>query len=147
MSCTIINYPQRFLTEFSVGDVRIRPFEINKNILELFVSASGDSHPLHTNQEFARTRGYPDVLVHGMCINARCSNFVAQEFVGSHGLLVSMSADFRVPVFCNEPLIWRAKVCRVEVAAEIIEIDWSVLRNNDISVQRGNACVWLGGRK
>lgn len=146
MSSRVIDYPRREIKDFTVGEVRKRQFRIDKENLEFFISASGDLHPLHTNPDFARTRGYPDVVVHGMCINARCSNFVAEEFVGTHGLLVSMNADFRVPVFCNEALIWRAEVSRVEVSTEIVEIKWAVVREGSISVQCGNACVWLGGR-
>ena len=146
MSRSMLDYPRRALEEFTFGEIRERPFRIEEESLELFISASGDSHPLHTNSDFARLLGYRDVLVHGMCINARCSTFVAEEFVGSHGLLVSMNADFRVPVFCNESLTWRGEVCRIDVAAEIIEIKWVVFRDGAIPVQRGTACAWLGRR-
>jgi 3-hydroxybutyryl-CoA dehydratase len=140
------DYPRRALAEFTVGEIRERSFRIEEETLQLFISASGDSHPLHTDPDFARTRGYRDVLVHGMCINTRCSTFIAEEFVGSQGLLVSMNADFRVPVFCNESLTWRGEVCRIDVAAEIIEIKWVVFRDGAVPVQRGNACAWLGRR-
>lgn len=104
MSQSVTNYPRRILSESVVGEVRERIFQVDREALLRFIAASGDSHPLHTNADFARTRGYRDVLVHGMCITTLCSAFVAEEFVGSHGHLVSMSADFRLPVLCDEPL-------------------------------------------
>lgn len=146
MSQSGLHYPRRTLAEFAVGEVRERTFEIDEESLLRFVVASGDSHPLHTNADFARTRGYRDVLVHGMCITARCSAFVAEEFVGSHGLLVSMSADFRLPVFCNESLTWCGEALRVDPVAETVEIKWAVSKDKNIVVQRGTACAWLGGR-
>lgn len=146
MSQSGLNYPRRTLAEFAAGEVRERTFEIDEEILLRFIVASGDSHPLHTNADFARTRGYRDVLVHGMCVTARCSAFVAEEFVGSHGLLVSMSADFRLPVFCNESLTWRGEALRVDPVAETVEIKWAVSKDKNIVVQRGTACAWLGGR-
>lgn len=146
MSQSNLDYPRRTLAEFAVGTVRERTFGIDEESLLHFIAASGDSHPLHTNIEFARTRGYRDVLVHGMCISARCSAFVAEEFVGSHGLLVSMSADFRLPVLCNESLIWRGEVLRVDPVAETVEIKWAASKDKNIVVQRGTACAWLGGR-
>jgi 3-hydroxybutyryl-CoA dehydratase len=145
MSQSGLDYPRRSLAQFTVGEVRERSFRIDEESLLLFIAASGDSHPLHTNTDFARNRGYRDVLVHGMCISARCSAFVAEEFVGSHGLLVSMSADFRLPVFYNESLIWRGEALRVDPVAETVEIKWAVSKDKNIVVQRGTACAWLGG--
>ena len=146
MNLSMLDFPRRALTDFTVGEIRERSFRIEEETLQLFIAASGDSHPLHTNPDFARIRGYRDVLVHGMCINTRCSTFVAEEFVGSHGLLLSMNADFRVPVFCNESLTWRGEVCGVNATAEVIEIKWAVFRDSAILVQRGTACAWLGER-
>ena len=101
MNLEAITYPRRALTEFTVGHIRKRNFHVDHQGLLRFVDASGDGHPVHTSSKFAQSRGYQDVLVHGMCITSICSGFVAEEFVGSHGLLVSMNADFRSPVFCN----------------------------------------------
>lgn len=146
MNQSAIGYPRRALTEFAVGEVRERTFQVNHEALLRFIVASGDSHPLHTNADFARSRGYRDVLVHGMCITALCSAFVAEEFVGSHGLLVSMSVDFRLPVFCDEPLTWRAEVLRVDAVAETVEIKWTASNDQKVATQRGTACAWLGER-
>lgn len=143
MSLSIPDYPRRTLADFAVGNVRERSFMIDEESLRHFILASGDSHPLHTNLDFARSRGNPNVLVHGMCISARCSTFVAQEFVGSHGLLVTMNADFRMPVFCNDSLLWRGKVSRVDAVAEIVEIAWTVFRDGASQVLRGTACARL----
>ena len=79
-----------------------------------------------------------------MCIGARCSSFVAEEFVGSHGLLVSIGLDFRLPVFCNELLTWKGEVLRINLKAETLEIKWGVFKDKHIMVQRGTACAWLG---
>jgi acyl-CoA thioesterase FadM len=82
-----------------------------------------------------------------MCVTALCSAFVTEEFVGSHGLLVSMSADFRAPVFCDEMLTWRAEVAEIGTLAETVEIKWAVVNDRELTVQRGTACAWLGKRK
>ncbi len=144
MSQHSLNYSRHSLVEFAKGAIREHSFVIDEESLLSFVVASGDIHPLHTNPDFAQTLGYRNVLVHGMCISARCSSYVAKEFVGSHGLLVSMSADFRLPVFCNELLTWRGEALRVDFTAETVEIKWEVLKEGNIVVQRGTALAWLG---
>lgn len=144
MNLKVVAYPRRALSEFVVKQVRERSFHVDHEGLLRFAIASGDGHPVHTDAAFAQSCGYRDVLVHGMCINSICSGFVAEEFVGSHGLLISMNAEFRLPIFCNELLRWRAEVLRVDAAAEIVEIKWTVSNDRKVAVQRGTACAWIG---
>lgn len=137
------SYPQYVLGDFQVSMLREFPLAVDRRDVDRFVLASGDAHPLHVDHLFARSRGYPDVVVHGMCIAARCSMFVAKNFVGSHGLLVSLHSDFRLPVFCGEPLTWRGEVIAVNASASTVEIEWQVLNERGLAVQRGTACVLL----
>jgi 3-hydroxybutyryl-CoA dehydratase len=137
-------YPQHAPADFTPGLERTRTFTITRDELGAFSSVSGDHHPLHRDRAFARGRRYPDVLVHGMLIASRASAFVAYDFVGSHGLLVSMTADFRQPAYCDEPLAWSGRVARVSVAVGTVEIDWQVANMRGVVVQRGTACAWLG---
>jgi 3-hydroxybutyryl-CoA dehydratase len=138
-----LGYPRRVLNEFSIGQIRESLFSISPDEFSNFIQASGDRHPLHTNQDFAKQRGYPDVLLHGMCIAARCSNFITYEFVGSHGLLVSMTADFRRPAFVCDPFLWRAEVISIELQAQTAAVKWQVLTESGVLIQRGTACAWI----
>ena len=136
-------YPRHDLAEFTPGLERKREFAVSEADLALFSDVSGDHHPLHGDPGLAHQRGYLDVLVHGMLIASRCSAFVAQDFVGSHGLLVSVASDFRQPVYCSEVLVWRGVVLRVTEEAGTIEIGWQVTNRRGLMVQRGTACTWL----
>jgi len=135
------SYPYRDLSEFVPGVERERTFGITGADLARFAEVSQDQHPLHRVPVFSRERGYPDVLAHGMLVASRCSAFVASEFVGSHGLLVSFAADFRQPVFCDEELIWRGTVTQVSPEDGTVEVSWRVLNDCGHLVQRGTACA------
>lgn len=137
------DYPRRRLDEFQCGLTREAEFEIAPTAFAAFIAASGDRHPLHVDTEFARQRGHADVILHGMCIAARSSHFITREFVGSHGLLVSMSSDFRRPVFVNDRLCWRAEVVRVDAQARTVEVKWQVTLAAGALIQRGTACAWI----
>lgn len=136
-------YPRHQLEDFTPGAVREQRLKVTRADLDRFSDVSGDRHPLHGDSQFAQSRGFSDVLVHGMLITSRCSAFIAHDFVGSHGLLVSMQADFRQPVFCDEELVWRAEVARIDAAATTVEIRWKVANSRGVIVQVGGACAWL----
>ena len=139
-------YHQHSIDEFSAGLTRERSFNVDGQAMQHYMRASDDLHPLHVDAAFARERGYRDVVVHGTCVVARCTGFVAEEFVGSHGLLISISSEFRAPVFCNEPLIWHANVQRIDESANTVEVGWTVTNDRNVIVQRGTAVAWLGSR-
>lgn len=136
-------YPRRSLETIRKGQCSEAHFSVTAKELAAFIKACGDRHPLHTNPRFARQRGYKDVIVHGMCVVARCSSFFANKFVGSHGLFVNINADFRLPVFVDDPLVWRAQVVRVKLNSRTIEAKWHVSNASGQIIQKGTGCAWF----
>lgn len=43
---------------------------VTRHMLALYCGASGDHNPLHTDIDFARRAGLPDVIAHGMLVMA-----------------------------------------------------------------------------
>jgi len=136
-------YPRYEVADFTPGVVREHQFVIDKEQVNFFSNVSEDHHPLHTDVSFSQARGYTDIVVHGMLVASRSSAFIAREFVGSHGLLVSISSDFRQPVFCDMPLVWQGEVERVFADAGTVEIQWKVINDSQIVMQCGTACALL----
>jgi acyl dehydratase len=136
-----MTYPELKIEEFTVGRVIEHEFQLDRKALDHFVSASGDAHPLHTDLEFARSHGHDDVLLHGMLIMSRCSAFVASDFIGIRGVLLSVSSDFIKPGYCGQSYLWRARVTNV-VDSGVIEVSWDVLCEN-VLVQRGSATTFI----
>ncbi len=136
-------YPSYQLADFSLGAIREHSFSITQEDVIQFARVSADSHPLHVDTAFAQQRGYVGVLSHGMLVASRCSAFIARDFVGANGLLVSLSSDFRHPVLCGDELIWQGKVMHIIETASVIEIGWNIKNTRGVIVQLGTACSWL----
>lgn len=137
-------YRLHSIEDFTLGDVYEEPLTVSGNALNAFIEASSDQHPLHTNENFAVAQGYGGVILHGMCIASRCSALIAQHIVGSAGLLVNFTADFRRPARPDEPMRWFAQIDRITPEAKTVEISWRVTDSAGNTVQRGTACAWLG---
>jgi itaconyl-CoA hydratase len=139
-----MHYRELKIDQFMVGRVVEHEFQLDRQALDHFVTASGDAHPLHTNLEFARSQGHDDVVLHGMLIMSRCSAFVASNFIGTRGMLLSMSSDFIKPGYCGQSYLWRARVTNV-VDSGVIEVSWDVLCEN-VLVQRGSATTYISNK-
>lgn len=143
MTADLNGYPRREIEGFVPGEKRTGSFIVSRDQLAHFVEGSEDRHPLHTSPEHAGDRGHKDVVVHGMLVVSRSSAFIAREFVGSHGLLVAMTCDFRQPVYCDEEMVWTGEVSGVSEKAGTVELEWRVTNKAGGIIQLGTACVWL----
>ena len=138
-----VSYPRYLVTDFTSGTTCEHRFLISKEQLELYSKVSGDHHPLHCDVDFSQMRGYSAIVVHGMLVTSRSTAFIAYEFIGSHGLLVSISSDFRQPIFCDMPLVWQCEVDRINIDAGTVEVNWKVISDSQVVMQIGTACIWF----
>lgn len=135
------HYARHHVGNFAPGREFSREFVVASAEVEGFALSSGDQHPLHRDAILAAERDFPGIPVHGMLVASRSSAFVAYDVVGTHGLLVSMTADFRRPVYAGEPLVWRAQVERVVADVGTVELTWLVTNAQGTVTQRGTACA------
>jgi acyl dehydratase len=57
---------QRWFEDFVVGERFVLPSRtMTSALFAAFQTASGDTHPVHYDVEYCRTRGMPDILAHG----------------------------------------------------------------------------------
>ena len=77
----------------------------------LYAKGSGDVFPIHTNPDFARMVGLPDVILHGMCTLAFSTRAVVSALLGGEAQrLRTLSVRFAKMVFHGDTLstrIWR----------------------------------------
>src|SRR5216684_580380 len=57
---------QRWFEDFVLGERFVIPSRtMTSAVFAAFQTASGDTHPIHYDVEYCRTRGMPDLLAHG----------------------------------------------------------------------------------
>ena len=110
--------------EMTVGrkaslDVRLTP-----ELIDAFARLTGDVNPLHASGDFARGRGFPDRLAHGLLTASFFSTICGMLLPGRDCLLQSVRFDFRKPVPAGEALTLEAVIVqRIEsVRAIVLEI-------------------------
>lgn len=80
-------------------------FDIASDQSLRYSRASGDVHPIHNDIEVARTAGFPDLILHGMCTFAMCGQAVVRHAAdGDPRRLLSLGVTFTHPVIVGRPL-------------------------------------------
>jgi acyl dehydratase len=82
-----------------------KTFHVDDDQTYRYAEASGDHNPLHVDEEMAKAMGFPNVIVHGLCVMA-----LAQKGIIDGGLdgepagLRRLSVQFSKPVFPGDDL-------------------------------------------
>ena len=84
----------------------------NQNDLVKYAKASGDFNPIHLDEEFAKTMGLDNVIVHGMLIMAHLGNSIANS--NSVSFLKHFSVQFCSITRIEEELICKGEVSKIE---------------------------------
>lgn len=110
--------------ELTVGlkaslDARLTP-----ELIDAFARLTGDLNPLHTSAEFAKSKGFPDRLAHGLLSAAFFSTLCGMLLPGRDCVLQSVKFDFRKPVPAGTALTLEAVVVQKidAVRAVVLEV-------------------------
>ena len=82
---------------------------VKRGDVKAYADASGDQNPLHQDDAFAQSVGFPGIIAHGMFSMAHVTKAVT-DWLGDPGALKRMHVQFRAVVFMDETLVARARI-------------------------------------
>ena len=97
--------------------------------VKAYADASGDQNPLHQDDAFARSVGFPGVIAHGMFTMGHLASAVGEWLPGAE--LRSMKAQFRSAVLLGDTIVAGGRVREVDPDAGTVSLDLWVTVNRD----------------
>jgi acyl dehydratase len=92
------------LEDIQVGDaIPVLSKVVHRGEIKAYADASGDQNPLHQDDAFAQSVGFPGIIAHGMFTMAHVTKAVT-DWIGDPAGLVAMDVQFRAVVFMDEVL-------------------------------------------
>jgi acyl dehydratase len=82
---------------------------VKRREVKAYADASGDQNPLHQDDNFARSVGFPGIIAHGMFTMAHLVKAV-MDWTGDPGAVKRMKVQFRAVVFMDETIVARGRV-------------------------------------
>ena len=82
--------------------------------LLMFAGVSGDTNPIHLDQEFASQSMFGGRIAHGMLTASLVSTVLGTRLPGPGAIYVSQSVRFLAPVRIGDTVVARAQVAKVD---------------------------------
>jgi acyl dehydratase len=136
--------------EFEALEVGQDVFESSKVVkredVKAYADASGDQNPLHQDDEFARSVGFPGIIAHGMFSLAHLAKAL-KDWTVNPAALRSITVQFRAVVYMDETLVAKGKVAALDPGSKDVTLDvWAeVERDGDVvkAIKNSRAVVNL----
>jgi acyl dehydratase len=119
---------------------------VKREDVKAYADASGDQNPLHQDDDFARSVGFPGIIAHGMFSLAHLVKAV-KDWAVNPAVLRSITVQFRAVVYMDETLVAKGKVAAVDPESKDVTLDvWAeVERDGDVvkAIKNSRAVVNL----
>ncbi len=124
--------------DIAVGMEEAFCVEVTFQMVEKFRQITGDVNPLHTDEEFARNKGYKDCVAYGMLTASFLSTLAGVYIPGEKSLIHSVETKFVKPVFVGDVLTVRGTVKEKNETFSVITLKVVITNQEDEKVLRGS---------
>ena len=118
---------------FKINDEFEEYFVVSNSTYQDFLKLSNDKNPLHTNKDFALSKGFKGLVMHGNILNAYLSYFIGECLPLKDVIIHSQDIRFKNPVYLNDKLKFSAIVSGVFESVNAVEFKY-YFRNSQLKV-------------
>ena len=113
--------------------------------IALFAGVSGDTNPLHLNQEFASTTIFKGRIAHGLLTAAYISTVIGTKLPGPGAIYISQSLNFKAPVRAGDTVLATVTIAEIMAAKKRVRLDCMCTVGEKV-VLDGEALIMVSSR-
>lgn len=87
-----------------IGDKASRTHTITDEMIRAFADASGDTNPVHLDDDYAASTRFGRRIAHGMLTTSIISAILGNDLPGEGTIYLSQNVKFRAPVFVGDTI-------------------------------------------
>lgn len=123
--------------ELDIGLTESFQVTVTRKMLVLFEQITGDVNPLHTDESFAKEKGFSSCVAYGMLTASFLSTLAGVYLPGEKSLIHSVETKFVKPVFVGDNLLVQGKVVEKNDLFKVITVKVVITNQHAEKVLRG----------
>ena len=112
-------------------------FKFTDKDLISFSKLSGDNHPLHLNQRYAKKKGFKKKIVYGILLASQISKLIGKKTGKKNMMLVSFDINFNKPAYVNELLKFNAELSNFSKSVSLMTFKFTIKNSKDLKICHG----------
>ena len=109
--------------DVKVGDeIPVHSKVVKREDVKAYADASGDQNPLHQDDNFARSVGFPGIIAHGMFTMAHLATCIT-TWTGDPAALKRIKVQFRAVVYMDETIEAGGTISALDPATKRATLD------------------------
>jgi 3-hydroxybutyryl-CoA dehydratase len=128
---------------FKTGDRFVETFLVSTKTYSDFIQLFKDNNPLHTNEQFAISKGFKGMVMHGNILNGFLSYFIGERLPDKNVIIHSQEIQFKNPVYLNDELKFTAIISGIYESVNAIEFKYDFKNADSKTVAKGKILIGL----
>ena len=118
------------------------PFSFSIDHMQAFAQLSKDYNPIHSDFNFAKSKGFDAPLIHGLLLSSQTSRLIGQELPDQNAILTGIQMDFMQPSFPDDELIFGADLITKSDSTYSLEFKCLISRDKKILCRGLVSAIW-----
>ena len=124
-----------------VGTQFERAFTVTPEVHSGFIALFKDTNPLHTDRDFALSKGFEGKVMHGNILNGFISYFIGECLPMKNVIIHCQEIKYSKPVYLNDALVLKAKVDEVFDSVNTMVFSFYFENAKKIKVAKGKVQI------
>jgi 3-hydroxybutyryl-CoA dehydratase len=118
-------------------------FIVTDKIYEGFITLFEDRNPLHTDEVFAKEKGFKGKVMHGNMLNGFLSYFIGECLPVKNVIIHSQEIKYNNAVYLGDELVFRAAVSDIFESVNAVEFKFDFKKTDSTTVAKGKIQIGL----
>jgi len=136
-------YEFKNAVERGKGGILTHQFLVTESVYKYFQECSGDKNPLHTDDSFARNKGFKARVMYGNILNAFVSYFIGECLPTKDVIIHSQDIVYKKPVYINDQLNFEAIIDGIYESVGTIEFSFKFINHDNQVVAKGHIQIGI----
>ncbi len=113
-------------------------FVVSEEVYKSFQQCSGDLNPLHTDDDFAKGKGFNSRVMYGNILNGFISYAIGMELPTPDVMLQLQDIQYKKPVYLNDKLVMNLKTEEIHESVHVVVFIYKFINEQNKVVAKGH---------